>query len=175
MKFRSADFAGFSFGADYGFSENTAHGTQNTNNFGLAAFYTGKFADNLTLNANAGYTQEKVVATTEGNKQKSWLLASEVVTGPVSVGLSYGQKKVITTTDLKIKKLVLGVKYDVTESAKIYTQYNRTKKGDDKAKNGYVLGVGYKLHSNVETFAEYAHIKQEESANGLSLGFRVFF
>ncbi|WP_265474265.1 hypothetical protein [Mergibacter septicus] len=57
-------------GADYGFSKNVDKGQkklENTNNFGVAAFYTSNFADNVTLNVNAGYTQ-KLKKTATGNK-----------------------------------------------------------------------------------------------------------
>ncbi|AWX15991.1 porin [Mergibacter septicus] len=192
IKFRSAEFAGFSFGADYGFSENVSKSKplkkENTNNFGVAVFYTNNFADNVTLNVNAGYTQEKVEkkVTGSGNKEKAWLTAAEVVTGPVSLAVSYGQVK-NTAYTVKLKKFVVGAKYQVTDVAKVYTQYqhNSFEERENSAHNlnSFTVGAGYLLHKNVETFVEYGRqnkvvfdgIESRKNQNKIGAGFRVFF
>ncbi|AWX15992.1 porin [Mergibacter septicus] len=193
IKFRSAEFAGFSFGADYGFSQNVSktNGKQNLNNFGVAMFYTANFADNVTLNVNAGYTQEKVVdvrKTAEINgKEKAWLTAAEVVTGPVSLAVSYGQVK-NTAVDKKLKKLVVGAKYQVTDVAKVYTQYQHNSYDKRNSRNAhnlnsFTVGAGYLLHKNVETFVEFGRqnkivfngVEKRQNQNKVGAGFRVFF
>ncbi|WMR96583.1 porin [Mergibacter septicus] len=210
-KFRSADFAGFSFGADYLVGNKEKGGAGLKQGYGVSAFYTANFADDVTLKANAGYTtqknilakdaetkaDEKVKAASDVNdiidaakivssKSKSWLVTTELTSGPVSVGVSYGQAKlnldkkladaVQENGDLKVKAFLIGANYNVTDAAKVYAQYNRTTANDGKL-NGYILGTGYKLHKNVETFLEVARFKaSDDKANNLvGVGFRVNF
>ncbi|AWX15508.1 porin [Mergibacter septicus] len=208
-KFRSADFAGFSFGADYLVGNKEKGGAGLKQGYGVSAFYTANFADDVTLKANAGYTTQKNILATDADKQaeakvktasdvndiinavklvsnksKSWLVATELTSGPVSVGVSYGQAKLnLGATveneieeDLKVKAFLVGANYKVTDAARVYAQYNRTTANGGKL-NGYALGTGYKLHKNVETFLEVARFKaSEHKANNLvGVGFRVNF
>ncbi|AWX13561.1 porin [Mergibacter septicus] len=209
-KFRSADFSGFSFGADYLVGNKEKGGEGLKQGYGVSAFYTANFAEDVTLNFNAGYTTQKNILAKDAltkaekkvkdasdindiidavklvsNKSKSWLVATELTSGPVSVGVSYGQAKLNLGNiikneieeDLKVKAFLVGANYNVTDAAKVYAQYNRTTVNNDGKLNGYILGTGYKLHENVETFLEVARFKaSEHKANNLvGVGFRVNF
>ncbi|MBV7387833.1 porin [Pasteurellaceae bacterium TAE3-ERU1] len=65
IKFRSADFNGFSFGLDYIFGNatkykegTTAKATDKKNGYGAAVFYTAPLAQDVNLNLTAGYGQD---------------------------------------------------------------------------------------------------------------------
>ena len=65
-KFRSVEWNGFSFGADYFFGDakkNTAN-EQNGKGWGAALFYTAEVANDTTLTVNGGYSQVRVNSST---------------------------------------------------------------------------------------------------------------
>lgn len=200
VKFTSADFGGFTFGVDYTFAGSAEKENFNNRAVTLGAFYNRTFGD-VKFAFEAGLSNEKLA---EKNTQKAFTVATEVGYGPVSFGIDYTQSKVKTkevkTVELfgqkldsestdslmsyKEKALLLGVKYQVTDAVKVYANYETHKlsaKNQPSAKaQEYALGVGYKLHKNVETFVEGAKYRikfdgESSSHNKVQAGFRVHF
>lgn len=152
VKFRSADFAGFSFGLDYLFGENDKDKYNNKSGFGVSAFYTTPdFATDTRLNFEAGFSQLKVAERDRNvdkghykidkdHKVNAFLVGVELVSGPFSLGVDYSQKK--ATDDVnsvaykftkdgdgvdvpfnKIRELEVGAKYNYLDNASIYGEY----------------------------------------------------
>lgn len=208
VKFRSAEWNGFSFGADYlfGHSDKNINPVydddgkviaQYKNGYGLAAFYHYDIAENHGLEFAAGYTQDNydgLVATTESAlKKKGWLLHGSYTYGPVYFALNYGQYKnaydnnVVTTADNKGRYAMIDARYQFSEPSALFAQWERKDKRKDgqdvtaEIKNRYQVGVDYKLHKNVITYAMYErenikHAEKETEKNNIyGVGLRVFF
>ncbi|MBE2897474.1 porin [Pasteurellaceae bacterium 20609_3] len=101
VKFRSADYNGFSFGLDYIFgnankynNENIAAGKakadDDKNGYGAAVFYTTPFYNDVNLNLAAGYGQDKNNA---GDTRINWRAAAEFEFGPAALAGNYGLSK----------------------------------------------------------------------------------
>ena len=190
-KFRSADFAGFSFGLDYLFGENDKDKYNHKSGFGVSAFYTTpEFAADTKLNFEAGFSQLKYgsygvaeVAATPGNvgvakvdpydyKVNAFVVGSELVSGPFSIGVDYAQKKATDDKNVidsstrsyggkifnKVREIEVGLKYNYLENASIYGEYINGKASKDNGKavkmNAYVLGTDYWFTKSVVTYLE---------------------
>ncbi|OBX10770.1 porin [Gallibacterium genomosp. 3] len=192
IRFRSADFSGFQFGLDYFFGnayngDDPAKNSYNNNSgFGVSAFYTAAVAADTKLNFEAGYSQVKFGDNALGldpYKQKSYLVGTELVTGPVSLGVDYSEQKV---EDAKEKRLGVGVKYKYLDNASVYAQYRHARNTFDgetitKA-NRFILGTGYEITKNVITYVEGSTENTKIVATGDSVrdnkfrvGLRVLF
>ncbi|SUT95090.1 porin [[Actinobacillus] rossii] len=203
VKFRSAEWNGFSFGADYLFGhENTEvnkkvrDGLEYKNGFGLAAFYHYDIAENHGLEFAAGYTQDnyddRAVSNDNLQKHKAWLLHGSYTYGPYYLALNYGQDKDqyrndLNGTDEKGRYAMIDARYQFSEPSALFAQWERKDTrvdGEDvtaKIKNRYQVGVDYKLHKNVITYAMYErenikHAEKETEKNNIyGVGLRVFF
>ncbi|MDG2948595.1 porin [Bisgaard Taxon 10/6] len=209
VKFRSAEWNGFSFGADYLFGHenkevdptlvNPVTGqlvAQYKNGYGLAAFYHYDIAEDQKLEFAAGYTQDNydtLALSTESTwKKKAWLLHGSYTYGPVYLALNYGQYKnsydnnVVSNEDTKGRYAMVDARYQFSEPSALFAQWERKDRRSDvtgdtnQIKNRYQVGVDYKLHKNVVTYAMYEQerIKDNEGTekdNIYGVGLRVFF
>lgn len=162
VKFRSADYNGFSFGLDYIFgnankynNENIAAGKakadDDKNGYGAAVFYTTPFYNDVNLNLAAGYGQDK---TNDGSTKINWRAAAEFEFGPAALAGNYGLRKDKGADD-KTTYILVGGKYTIADTSTIYGEWMREKTTDQPRLNSYVAGVDYKLHKNVVTFVEF--------------------
>ncbi|MBE2893703.1 porin [Spirabiliibacterium falconis] len=187
IKFRSADFNGFSFGLDYLFGtalKDAPQGLENVynkarkNGYGAAVFYTTPFTEGVNMNLAAGYGQDKNNA---GDTQINWRAAAEFEFGPAALAANYGQSK-LKGDNTKTTYLLVGGKYTIADTSTLYGQWMREKTTDESALNSYVAGVDYKLHKNVVTFVEFARAQKWNDAeskkdyeNKYGAGLRVYF
>lgn len=171
VKFRSADFNGFSFGLDYifGNADKTAT-TGKKNGYGAAVFYTMPFGNDMNMNLAAGYGQDKDIG---GETKVKWRTAAEFEFGPGAIGVNYGESKTKGQSD-KTKYFLVGAKYAVTDMSTVAVQYKREKVKNASAVNAYVVSADYKLHKNVVTFVEFARDTTNHT-NAYGAGLRVFF
>ncbi|MGR6981753.1 porin [Testudinibacter sp. P27/CKL/0425] len=183
VKFVSDSFGGFSFGLDYIFgNENRADGTKKPygdykNGYGAALYYSGDVAQDVKFNFRAGYTQDRL-DTVETTKRDSWRVAGEFVIDRVTFGYNYGQSrdKLAGVKQAKETYHMAGAQYRYSDVSALNLQWKRKSEGSD-ATNTYIVGVDYKLHKNVYTFAEYHYdkVKNGKNQNDVGVGLRVFF
>ena len=197
IKFRSAEWAGFSFGADYLFgTANKSQANTYKYGYGVSAFYSQELAKDFGLNLAAGYGVDKyddanTVTSKTGQKDQSWRTSAQLVFGPASLGVEFGRtdiKENKRTTERE-RNFLVGAKYQVIEPTALYFQYqnNQTTKvvatGAKETENKYIVSADYKLHKNVVTYVELARsltkdnsapvVKGNDTAYGV--GLRVFF
>ncbi|AKD39173.1 outer membrane protein [Pasteurella multocida subsp. multocida OH4807] len=199
VHFKSADFNGFTFGADYIFDDSSAKKTMvpgqsetvkdpNNKGYVLAAFYERKM-DDFGFGLQAGYSR---VDTTEAKIQKednkkAFTVAGQLSYAQFAFGVDYSREKE-HLSKTKTDTLLFGVKYDLTDMAKLYAVAGKEKaKVDGKTTekvNHFGLGMGYKLHANVQTFLEYGKTNTKKYVgdavtktkdHSVNLGLRVFF
>ncbi|QLB12565.1 putative porin [Bisgaardia hudsonensis] len=201
VKFKSAEWSGFSFGTDYLFGDSskqrTAMGATELKlkyGYGVSLFYTRDLAEDLALNLAAGYGVYRFDNETTTNtvaKDTSWRTSAQIVYGPASFGVEYGQtghkeNDVKTQTD---RSLLVGASYQVIEPSKVYLQWQRNQTKFDQSpvdnketENVYIVGADYKFTKNVVTFVEYARsttkvegVDNKEKENKYAAGLRVYF
>lgn len=198
IHFKSADFNGFTFGADYIFDDssnkkttlpNSMNEVKDPNNRGyvLAAFYERKM-DDFGFGLQAGYSRVNTTepAGKEDNK-KAFTVAGELSYSQFAFGVDYSRAKE-HLSKTKTDTLLFGIKYDLTDMAKLYAVAGKEKaKVDGKTSqkvNHFGLGMGYKLHANVQTFLEYGKTNTKKYAantvtktkdHSVNLGLRIFF
>ncbi|VEB23526.1 porin [Avibacterium volantium] len=202
IKFKSAEWSGFSFGLDYAFGrsnkDRSASGSPDAKlkyGYGASLFYSNNFTDDLALNLAAGYGVDRKDDDRTTNtvaKDTSWRTSAQIVYGPASFGVEYGQtvskeNGVKTETN---KSLLVGAKYQVMEPTDVYVQWQRNQEKDElistgnkETENVYIVGADYKFSNNVVTFVEYAHLKTKDNANPVNkskeskyaVGLRVYF
>ncbi|MDA3977855.1 porin [Gallibacterium sp. AGMB14963] len=198
VKFRSADFGGFSFGLDYLFGQKDKAVHNFDSGFGVSAFYTVALAADTKLNVEAGFSQLKKSYTTEYVKENAFLVGAELVSGPFAIGVDYSQKKhsddsysitndTYGVTDAgKVRELEVGVKYSYLENASIYGEYINGKASlaaDDYVKrNTFILGTDYWFTKSVVAYLEggTTQLKKHKAGdkdrdNKVGVGFRVYF
>lgn len=189
VKFRSASFNGFSFGADYAFGNSDTNEPKD-DTYVVAAFYERKM-DDLSFafdfghsTTNKSFKKPNTTTPADKYKEKAYTVGAQVGFGDVTVGLDYSQVKATKgySVGYKIKNagdsktvalkgfnkaqlVELGLKYQVTEKSKLYGEYIWGKGSFAAANtpsvrvNAFVLGADYKLHKNVLTFVEFVHVK----------------
>ncbi|MDD7570046.1 MAG: porin [[Actinobacillus] rossii] len=198
VKFKSVEWNGFAFGADYIFGDSSKEAKSNQvlkNGFGLTGYYNYKIDEKQALGFVVGYTQANYEESTGSaypevnQKDKAWLAHVDYTYGPFYAALNYGQKLEDHKgeSDVKYRYFLTDVSYQVTEPSKVYAQWERIdgkEKGSNvrDVENIYVVGADYKLHKNVVTYAEYAHKRTKDGAdqetvkdNVYGVGLRVFF
>lgn len=204
IKFKSTEWNGFSFGADYLFGHSNTDvdptvgsAIEYKNGFGLAAFYHYDFAENHGLEFAAGYTQDNYdnrnIANDTLSKHKAWLLHGSYTYGPFYLALNYGQTKdafknlLVSNNDEKGRYAMVDARYQFSEPAAVFAQWERLDTRidgqdiTDEIKNRYQVGVDYKLHKNVITYAIYEQERVKdakgdtEKDNIYGVGLRVFF
>lgn len=195
VHFKSANFNGFRFGADYVLakdpSKNDAQGKKltNKNAFVVGALYSrtmGEFGFGL----KTGYSQERV---SQDVKNRAFTVATELSYGPFAAGVDYSQEK--SSKDAKqvewrdsvmynkVRELELGLKYQIVEPSKVYSNivWGKAEDNMNKARlRAYVFGVDYKLHKQVITYLEggtFRYKKDNVSSrdNKVGVGLRVYF
>ncbi|PJG84516.1 porin [Conservatibacter flavescens] len=197
-KFRSAEWQGFSFGADYVFGQANknalVHG-ETKYGYGASLFYSRELAQDFLFDFAAGYTKVKtdvgagnVRPTQTFGSDVQWRAATKFTYGPASLGAEYGQGQLkeggVKTEENR--NLIVSLKYHVNEPIAVYTQWlnDRTKdlvNNTKETKNTIVAGVGYRLHKNVLTYVEYGYTRTKENDqsaerdNAFGVGLRVFF
>lgn len=82
------------------------------------------------------------------------MVGAELSYAGLALGVDYAQSKV-TNVDGKKRALEVGLNYDINDKAKVYTDFIWAKEGPKGATTRDILvGAGYKLHKQVETFVE---------------------
>ena len=200
IKFRSADFEGFSFGADYLFGNPEKYTTNDSykNGAGVAAFYNYDFEKNHNIEFAAGYTfdqYDSVNSSSTSQKNHNWLLSSHYRLDAFRFAVAYGQRteKVTgATNDTKGKYIFLESKYDLADVAGIPStlglQWERYSEkdynGQDQGKsikNQYIAMADYKLSKNVVPYVQYTratekdNVGQRTNENVYGAGLRVHF
>ena len=203
IKFRSADFEGFSFGADYLFGNadkdaTVAKGKIYKNGTGVAAFYNYDFEKNHNIEFAAGYTFDHYLNSNSSatlQKNHNWLLSSHYRLDAFRFAVAYGQsteKVTGATHDTKGKYIFLESKYDLADVAGIPStlglQWERYSEkdynGQDQGKsikNQYIAMADYKLSKNVVPYVQYTratekdHVGQRTGENVYGAGLRVHF
>ena len=203
IKFRSADFEGFSFGADYLFGNadkaaTVAKGKIYKNGTGVAAFYNYDFEKNHNIEFAAGYTFDQYLNSNSSatlQKNHNWLLSSHYRLDAFRFAVAYGQRteKVTgATSNTRGKYIFLESKYDLADVAGIpstlglqWERYNeKDYNGQDKGKsiaNQYIAMADYKLSKNVVPYVQYTratekdNLGQRTSENVYGAGLRVHF
>ena len=200
IKFRSADFEGFSFGADYLFGNPEKYTTNDSykNGAGVAAFYNYDFEKNHNIEFAAGYTfdqYDSVNSSSTSQKNHNWLLSSHYRLDAFRFAVAYGQRteKVTgATSNTRGKYIFLESKYDLADVAGIpstvglqWERYNeKDYNGQDKGKsiaNQYIAMADYKLSKNVVPYVQYTratekdNVGQRTSENVYGAGLRVHF
>ncbi|PJG82568.1 porin [Caviibacterium pharyngocola] len=199
IKFKSAKWNGFSFGADYLFGDSnknvdTKKGGEKYG-YGASVFYSTDLAQDLALNLAAGYgvnRYDDVKTTSTTEKDTSWRTSAQIVYGPAALGVEYGQTvtKVGGEKTETGRNLLVGAQYQVIEPASIYLQWQRNQAKDETVvadnkttENVYIVGADYKFSKNVITFVEYARASEKTNTypvekskeNRYAAGLRVFF
>ena len=200
IKFRSADFEGFSFGADYLFGNPEKYTTNDSykNGAGVAAFYNYDFEKNHNIEFAAGYTfdqYDSVNSSSTSQKNHNWLLSSHYRLDAFRFAVAYGQSTEKVTGaahDTKGKYIFLESKYDLADVAGIPStlglQWERYSEkdynGQDQGKsikNQYIAMADYKLSKNVVPYVQYTratekdNVGQRTSENVYGAGLRVHF
>lgn len=183
-KFRSVEWNGFSFGADYFFGDakKDSDTEQNGKGWGAALFYTAEVANDTTLTVNGGYTKvknfDRTDLTNNGDYNESaYVVGAELASGPFALAVDWSEK--VSTNDTnaldfgtdevgidahKIRALEVGAKYNYLDNAKVYGEYQYWKatpnSGDDKVTmNGFILGTDYWFTKQVVTYLEAGTFK----------------
>ena len=200
IKFRSADFEGFSFGADYLFGNpnKVTAAKSYKNGAGVAAFYNYDFEKNHNIEFAAGYTfdqYDSVNSSSTSQKNHNWLLSSHYRLDAFRFAVAYGQRteKVTgATSNTRGKYIFLESKYDLADVAGIpstvglqWERYNeKDYNGQDKGKsiaNQYIAMADYKLSKNVVPYVQYTratekdNVGQRTSENIYVAGLRVHY
>lgn len=190
VKFTSAEFEGFKFGLDYVLSNNSLKADPDSKDrtFVVSAFYDRKFGD-VGFKFNAGYGHTKAYSyvsatdkTVKSDTTKAYTLATEVSYAPVAFAIDFSQEKMKNEKNVS---LLFGAKYQVTDDLKLYANFLTAKHKEKNAETvkfrGYGLGVGYKLHKQVETFVETSRTRAKSGGESttydskVQAGFRVHF
>ncbi|URJ85202.1 porin [Pasteurella multocida] len=197
INFKSAEFNGLTFGGAYVFSDDfDKNGLRDGRGFVVAGLYNRKIGD-VGFAFEAGYSQKYVKQKVEqpqplppgqverfkDEKEKAFLVGAELSYAGLALGVDYAQSKV-TNVDGKKRALEVGLNYDINDKAKVYTDFIWAKEGPKGATTrdrSIILGAGYKLHKQVETFVEGGW-GREKDANGVTtkdnvvgVGLRVHF
>ena len=199
IKFRSAGFEGFSFGADYLFGNPEKYTTNDSykNGVGVTAFYNYDFEKNHNIEFAAGYTFDRydLNSSLASRKEHNWLLSSHYRLDAFKFAVAYGQhtkKETGVAHDTKGKYIFLESKYDLADVAGIPStlglQWERYSEkdynGQDQGKsikNQYIAMADYKLSKNVVPYVQYTratekdNVGQRTSENIYGAGLRVHF
>ncbi|MEE3779437.1 porin [Pasteurella multocida] len=182
INFKSAEFNGFTFGGAYVFSADAdKQAPRDGRGFVVAGLYNRKMGD-VGFALEAGYSQ-KYVTVAKQEKEKAFMVGTELSYAGLALGVDYAQSKV-TNVEGKKRALEVGLNYDINDKAKVYTDLIWAKEGQKGATTrdrSIILGAGYKLHKQVETFVEGGW-GREKDANGVTtkgnvvgVGLRVHF
>ncbi|MFU2132775.1 porin [Gallibacterium anatis] len=191
-KFRSVEWNGLSFGADYFFgdAEKDSDTEQNGKGWGAALFYTAEVANDTTLTVNGGYTKVKkfardhlvldgttTVQDANGNSvavptyttenydynESAYVIGAELATGPFALAVDWSEKHSTNGTDA----LDFGVG-DLEDS------FHKIK--------ALEVGAKYNYLENAKVYGEYQYKKATKNSgddkvtmNGFILGTDYWF
>lgn len=201
IKFRSADFAGFSFGADYLFGHAEKQPKGYKSGYGVSAFYNYDFAENHKVDFRAGYTvdqYDEAGSTETKQKNHNWLLATHYQLNDFYFGAAYGQgveKYRSAESKNRTKYIFVESKYDLNgltgipstvglQWERLGTKYDENASAQDKAKtvkNQYIAVVDYKFNKYVVPYVQYTratekdNLGQRTNENIYGAGLRVHF
>ena len=201
IKFRSADFAGFSFGADYLFGHAEKQPKGYKSGYGVSAFYNYDFAENHKVDVAAGYTVDQfdeAGSTETKQKNHNWVLATHYQLNDFYFGAAYGQgveKYRSAESQNRTKYIFLESKYDLNgltgipstvglQWERLGTKYDENVSAQDKAKtvkNQYIAVVDYKFNKYVVPYVQYTratekdNLGQRTNENIYGAGLRVHF
>ncbi|HDR0627501.1 TPA: porin [Pasteurella multocida] len=181
IHFKSADFAGFRFGADYVFDEDPskteAVNEKNINNnaYVLGVLYN-RIVGDLGFALEAGYSSKKIGDAMLSVNQKAWTVGGELSYQDFAVAVDYSQVKSGKLDTIswrgqkhpgqpnqddsfhKVREVELGLKYQFIPESKIYTDFiwGKAVTAYDRTVRlrAYIAGVDYKFHKNVVTYLE---------------------
>ena len=161
-KFRSADFAGFSFGLDYLFGENDKDKYNHKSGFGVSAFYTSpEFAQDTHVNFEAGFSQVKAKAGNFAVDKED--LKNLPVVGVAADGTKvYNKAALDRVTDKydehKVNAFLVGVEL-VSGPFAIAVDYSQKKATDDvNAFDAYGSSVYANKVRELEVGAKYNYL-----------------
>lgn len=174
IKFRSAEWSGFSFGADYLFGNaEKKHGQVNPQaplepeykyGYQASVFYTRELAQDLTFNWTAGYgvDKEDLDTTKSFADTTAWRTAVQLAYGPVEFGAEYGQSiyKQQDTKQSTNRSLLVSTSFQVAEPSKIYVQWK-----NDSTKYHLADTLPYDA-----SYSLYAHPNAKASVNTIIAG-----
>ena len=203
IKFRSADFAGFSFGADYlfGHAKKIDAANDYKSGYGVSAFYDYDFAENHKVDVAAGYTVDQYDSATSSQtvqKNHNWVLATHYQLNDFYFGAAYGQgvqKFRSAESQNRTKYIFLESKYDLNgltgipstvglQWERLGTKYDSNASAQDKGKtvkNQYIAVVDYKFNKYVVPYVQYTratekdNLGQRTNENIYGAGLRVHF
>lgn len=189
VKFRSAEWSGFSFGVDYMFGhsnkdldsklvdEDGNAVAEYKNGYGVAAFYHYDIADDQKVEFAAAYNQNQYDAlalTAETTKKdRTWVVHGSYTYGPIYFALNYGQVRISHSNvwssleDEKQRYAMADFRYQFSDPSALFAQWERLDSrtdGSDKSKvqNRYQIGLDYKFSKNVIAYVMY---EQERTRN----------
>lgn len=166
VKFTSAEFNGFSFGADYRFGQSSRTfknaATSESfdkfrNGYVLAAFYNGKVNDDLSFSLNAGLSNDKYDFVGEKSSERlAWTVATGFDYKNLSVGIDYTEAKDTGKNDRliyiqdkgrgataigesKIRLIEVGAQYKFNDKISAHAEYinGRSQTADKSVKGTY--------------------------------------
>ncbi|MDY4280399.1 MAG: porin [[Pasteurella] mairii] len=191
VKFRSADWNGFSFGVDYLFGHSNKaldprlvddDGdaiAEYKNGYGVAAFYHYDIADDQKVEFAAAYNQNQYDAlalTAEtAQKDRTWVVHGSYTYGPVYFALNYGQVRTSYSNvwsgaeDEKSRYAMVDFRYQFSDPSAFFAQWERADERTDgqdvtdKIKNRYQVGLDYQFSKNVVAYAIYEQERTKDS------------
>ncbi|MDU8925180.1 porin [Pasteurellaceae bacterium LIM206] len=193
VKFRSAEWNGFSFGLDYLFGNpdknNAAYGDYK-NGYSGVLFYNYDIDQEQSLSAALLYTQERYegLGTATGMKNTQWGAHLGYVYGPADIAVSYvnyrntdvgsgyiGRGELVEdlalTGKTKGNYILLDAGYRVIPESRAYFQWQRLdakQSSEDYTaaiRNYYTVGIDYRFNKNVVPYVEYTHIRTKYAAD----------
>ncbi|SPY33427.1 porin [Pasteurella canis] len=183
---KSADFNGFSFGADYIFDESPDKyeitGEKNINNYGyvLGALYNNTMGD-FEVGLAVGYSSKKIGNSMLAINERAWTVGGELSYKQFAIAVDYSRAKsgnfaTMIWRDQKhpsgnqqddvfkrIREIELGLKYQFIPQSKVYTNFIWGKAISTYERtinlHAYIVGVDYQLHKNVLAYVEGGSFK----------------
>ena len=198
VKFRSAEFAGFSFGVDYLFGHAKKYdGNDYKNGYQAGLFYNYEIAENHAVDFAAVYAVDQYDDKTTSDtvlKKHQWAVATHYKLDGLQLGAAYGQiynrYQESGLLDTKGQYVFVEAKYNLKDVTGIPTtfglQWERLSEKADTAdapsviKNQYIAVVDYKFNKNVLPYVQYARaslkdVNERRAENVYGVGLRVYF
>lgn len=191
-KFRSVEWNGFSFGADYFFGDakKDSDTEQNGKGWGAALFYTAEVANDTTLTVNGGYTKVKKFArdhlVADG---KSDVTLADGTTAKVTTynkeNYDYNESAYVVGAELATGPFALAVDWSVKQATNgtDALEFGTDEVGIDAHKiRALEVGAKYNYLENAKVYGEYQYWKATPNSgddkvtmNGFILGTDYWF
>lgn len=197
VKFRSAEWSGFSFGLDYFFggAKKYSADEQNGKGWGGALFYTAEVANDTTLTLNGGFSQVRHNISTGVNVDTDSTPIAYLADGSAVYGLSAGtassvdehkDNSFVVGAELATGPFALAVDYsqkkltndvdniEFAEGTELADSFNKLR--------ALEVGVKYQYLENAKVYGEYQYYKatkhigdDKTTMNGFILGTDYWF